>query len=255
MSQNIMFTFTEPKPSLWTLFQIIGGLFIASLHAVVAVACRPSLLVNPAKLSELLFTLQWNNGNLGSTINTLLGPTKYSLINPHAFGVVLDVGSGQGQTIALLNRSLVSKVIALEPNHSMKPFIESASKSAGIPTEIVEDLLESLISSPLRVDTVVCSLTLCSVQDLETSVKAMINVLKPGGKLLVVEHIKSQNKMFAWIQSSINPVWSFIGGGCHLDRLSIDVIKGLGEWKEDYVVMTEKGGQLAPLALGVFVKK
>ena len=105
-----------------------------------------------------------------------------------------------------MDRSRVKRFIALEPNVNMHPRIIQSATAAGFdPTkgelvilscgaedtrQIIKDL--EAIEPGLRVDTVLCVLTLCSVPNGEESVKALVkNVMAPGGQWLFFEHVGS----------------------------------------------------------------
>lgn len=54
-------------------------------------------------------------------------------------------------------------------------------------------------------DTVVCSMALCTVPNPVESLKQMTRVLRPGGKILLLEHIRSSSRLIAWIQEKTSP--------------------------------------------------
>lgn len=78
------------------------------------------------------------------------------------------------------------------------------------------------------VDTVVTTWTLCTIPDPTRALTEMKRVLKPGGRLIFVEHGRSpDHRVLAW-QNRLTPLWRRIGGGCHLNRKIDDLILGAG---------------------------
>ncbi len=80
----------------------------------------------------------------------------------------------------------------------------------------------------MAVDTVVMTWTLCSIPGARQALQEMKRVLKPGGRLLFVEHgLASDRAVAAW-QDRLNPVWRKVAGGCNLNRRIEDLIVGGG---------------------------
>jgi len=77
-------------------------------------------------------------------------------------------------------------------------------------------------------DTVLVTYTLCSIPDVKKALKEMNRVLKPGGELIFCEHGKAPDDHIRRWQDRVNPVWTKISGGCHLNRPIPDLIKESG---------------------------
>lgn len=67
-------------------------------------------------------------------------------------------------------------------------------------------------------DAVVCTLVMCSVPEYEKTLEKMMKVLRKWGKLFIVEHIKSQSPIIAFLQNIFTPIQRVIADGCHLNR-------------------------------------
>jgi ubiquinone/menaquinone biosynthesis C-methylase UbiE len=77
--------------------------------------------------------------------------------------------------------------------------------------------MEKLIQ-PGTLDAVVCTLVLCTVPDPIRAMKNFQKWLKPGGRLLILEHIRSHNPSNARFQDMVNPLWKKVADGCNLNR-------------------------------------
>lgn len=69
-----------------------------------------------------------------------------------------------------------------------------------------------------RFDTVLTTWTLCSIPDPEAALLEMRRVLKPGGRYLFVEHGRSERASTARWQDRVDPIWTRIADGCHINR-------------------------------------
>jgi ubiquinone/menaquinone biosynthesis C-methylase UbiE len=93
---------------------------------------------------------------------------------------------------------------------------------------LIEGTAESIPLDAKVIDTVVTTWTLCSIPQADRALSEMRRVLKPGGKLLFVEHgLAPEDGMRKW-QDRLTPVWKRIGGGCHLNRPMRDLIESNG---------------------------
>ena len=87
-----------------------------------------------------------------------------------------------------------------------------------IPFELIKKGAESLDLDNDSIDTVVATYTFCTIPGIEESLEEVRRVLRPGGKLLFVEHGKAPDAAIQKTQDRINPIWKRISGGCHLNR-------------------------------------
>lgn len=105
-------------------------------------------------------------------------------------------------------------------------------------------------------DTVLSVQVLCGVPQPDRVVKEMYRLLKPGGQMIVYEHVKSDDVVSGLVQRMYNIVWPFATGGCNLDRPTARYLKGAGEWSR--IELAEPGREDAwtvlPRVSGVLVK-
>lgn len=144
-----------------------------------------------------------------------------------ASGRVLEVGVGSGLNFPLYGKQ-VEIVFGIDPSPRLLAIARRRAAAAGIHADL---LLGSATAIPLAdntVDTVVMTWTLCSIPEPLVALREMRRVLKPGGRLLFVEHgLSPEPKVERW-QHRLTPMWRHISGGCHLDRKMDDLIRSAG---------------------------
>ena len=70
---------------------------------------------------------------------------------------------------------------------------------------------------------------MCSIPDVSEALREMRRVLRPGGRLLFVEHGGAPDPGIRWWQDRLTPGWRRISGGCHLNHRRIsDLVAGTG---------------------------
>ena len=96
------------------------------------------------------------------------------------------------------------------------------------PVDLIEGSAEDIPLEDATVDTVVTTWTLCTIPDASRALTEMRRVLKPGGRLLFVEHGRAPDPNVVWWQDRLTPMWKRLGGGCHLNRAIESLIQGSG---------------------------
>jgi ubiquinone/menaquinone biosynthesis C-methylase UbiE len=144
-----------------------------------------------------------------------------------AAGRVLEVGIGSGLNLPFYGGD-VTAVIGLEPSPRLIARARTRLRDTANAVELVEGSAEAIPLADGSVDTVVTTWTLCTIPDVARALQQMRRVLKPGGRLLFVEHgLAPQPGVRRW-QHRLTPLWKHIGGGCHLDRPIAALVEGAG---------------------------
>jgi ubiquinone/menaquinone biosynthesis C-methylase UbiE len=144
-----------------------------------------------------------------------------------AEGRVLEVGVGSGLNLPLYGSSARS-IIALEPSSELLRMARRRGETASVPVTFLEASAEAVPLDNGSVDTVVTTWTLCSIPDAPRALAELRRVLKPNGALLFVEHGRAPEPGVARWQDRLDPLWSRLAGGCHLNRKMDDLIAGSG---------------------------
>ena len=124
----------------------------------------------------------------------------------------------------------MSEVLALEPDPRLMQMAarHNATKSASRPVTFIEASAESIPIDDKSVDTVVTTWTLCTIPDIQRALDEARRILKPGGKLLFVEHGRAPDPGVVKWQDRLTPLWKRIGGGCHLNRPIRKIVEDAG---------------------------
>jgi ubiquinone/menaquinone biosynthesis C-methylase UbiE len=146
---------------------------------------------------------------------------------PAAEGRVLEIGIGSGLNLPFYSRN-VARVIGLEPSQRLLAMARRVERTGNGSVEFIEGSAEAIPLKDASVDTVVTTWTLCSIPDLLRALRDMRRVLRPGGRLLFVEHGLAPDPNVIWWQDRLTPVWKHLGGGCHLNRAIGTLIEGAG---------------------------
>jgi ubiquinone/menaquinone biosynthesis C-methylase UbiE len=130
-------------------------------------------------------------------------------------GDVLEVGAGTGANLRHYRRA--ARVVAAEPDRAMRRRLAANLFTATVPVQISDAAAEALPYPDASFDAVVFTLVLCTVADLDSALAEAHRVLKPGGRLVVLEHVRGDGAM-AWWQDRVTPLWRVMFGGCHPNR-------------------------------------
>ena len=155
--------------------------------------------------------------------NKLLRPYR-ERVTASAEGRVLDIGVGSGLNLPLYGPR-AEEVLGLEPS---QPLLERAGKKAELAQASVRLIGGSAEAIPLddnSIDTVVMTWTGCSIPDIRCGLAEMRRVLRPGGRLLFVEHGRSPDVRVQLWQDRLTPLWRRMAGGCHLNRKMDDLVQ------------------------------
>jgi ubiquinone/menaquinone biosynthesis C-methylase UbiE len=144
-----------------------------------------------------------------------------------AEGRVLEIGVGSGLNLPLYGAAATS-VIGLEPSPEMLRMARQRASTAPVPVTLLDASAEAIPLDAQSVDTIVTTWTLCSIPNAARALAEMRRVLRPGGALLFVEHGRAPEPGVARWQDRIDPLWSKLAGGCHLNRKMDDLVTGAG---------------------------
>jgi ubiquinone/menaquinone biosynthesis C-methylase UbiE len=120
-------------------------------------------------------------------------------------------------------------VLAVEPEPRLREIARAAAEKAPVPVEVVDGLAEQLPAADQSLDAAVVSLVLCSLPDPGSALRETFRVLKPGGQLRFLEHVRADSPGLARVQRFLDAtVWPHLVGGCHTGRDTASAIEPAG---------------------------
>jgi ubiquinone/menaquinone biosynthesis C-methylase UbiE len=134
-----------------------------------------------------------------------------------AKGRTIDIGAGTGLNLELFPPE-VSELVLAEPDPHMLKKLREKLPASGREASVVQAPAEKLPFEDGSFDTAVFTLVLCTVPDPTAALAEAARVLRPGGKLLFVEHVRSEEPGLARWQDRLEGPWRFVGDGCHCNR-------------------------------------
>lgn len=141
-----------------------------------------------------------------------------------ASGRTIDIGAGTGLNLELYPDSVTELVLA-EPDEHMLKRLRPKLGGNGRAVEAAQAPAERLPFDDDSFDTAVFTLVLCTVPDPKAALAEAARVLRPGGKLLFVEHVRSHNPSLARWQDRLEGPWRLLGDGCHCNRDTVATIE------------------------------
>jgi SAM-dependent methyltransferase len=141
-----------------------------------------------------------------------------------ARGRVLEVGAGTGLNLAHYPDGLDELVLS-EPAAPMARRLESKLRRSGVPASVLRAGAEALPLESHSIDTVVSTMVLCTVPDPAAALAEIRRVLRPGGRLLFCEHVRSESDRLSRWQERLARPWRAFADGCRCNQETLGVIE------------------------------
>jgi len=158
----------------------------------------------------------------------LMADTEEAGLSDHRHGILaeargrtVELGAGTGLNLAHYPDG-VEELILTEP---FPPMAKQLRERAGDAATVIETPADALPIPDASIDTAVATLVLCTVDDVPATLAEVSRVLKPGGRLLFVEHVRSSDPGTARWQDRLRAPWQFVGHGCRCNRDTLAAIE------------------------------
>jgi len=172
----------------------------------------------------------------------------------NAYGRTLEIGAGTGANIPHYPNGLEDLMLA-EPFEPMRRQLERKLSESGRSARTLSASAEAILLEDGSVDTVVSTLVLCTVDSPDLALAEAARVLREGGQLLFIEHVRSHSPRVARWQDRLETPWRHFGAGCRCNRDTVASITTAG-FVAEYEDAHWKGVPpiVAPLVVGRAVK-
>jgi ubiquinone/menaquinone biosynthesis C-methylase UbiE len=142
-----------------------------------------------------------------------------------ASGDVLELGIGTGATIK--HYQSISSLTGLDLSEAMISKAREKASDVSFKTDFRVQDFQTLGFENTSFDTVTSSLGLCGIPDPERLLLEIRRVLRPGGQLLALEHVRPPNIFLGLLADAINPVWEHFTG-CYPNRKTKNLLESAG---------------------------
>lgn len=163
---------------------------------------------------------------MGPLERRLFGEARARLA-ARTFGLVLDVGAGTGANFAHYSEA-ARAVVAVDPELRMLAAARARAASARPPVRLVAASAEELPFRSASFDSAVATLVFCTIPDPARAIAEIERVLAPGGRLLMLEHVRSHTPLVAVLQDAATPLQRLVAAGCHLNRRTQSLVARSG---------------------------
>lgn len=143
-----------------------------------------------------------------------------------ARGRVLELGIGTGLNLGCYRN--ITSLHGIEPDPHMLRRARDRIDGLGFPVTLSPDRAEALPFPDASFDTVVATFVFCTFPDPAAAATEAMRVLRPGGRLLFAEHVRSSVPPILAGQRALEPVWQRLAGGCHLTRDTVGLLRAEG---------------------------
>jgi ubiquinone/menaquinone biosynthesis C-methylase UbiE len=139
-----------------------------------------------------------------------------------AQGATIEIGAGTGLNLQHYPDA-VTRLVLVEPDKHMRRKLGERLTALGREAEIVDAPAEKLPFPEATFDTAVVTWVLCSVPSQEAALAEIARVLKPDGRFLFIEHVRSDDPKIAKRQDRIRPLYNIVG--CNPNRSTLAAIE------------------------------
>ncbi|KAL9591222.1 MAG: hypothetical protein Q9179_007940, partial [Wetmoreana sp. 5 TL-2023] len=192
----------------------------------------------------------------------LEGPLPSLVASAH--GTVLEIGPGSGNQLSRYDRSKITKIYGTEPTLGLHPALRENIKKNGLSdiytivpysVEDVQGLKEYGVDQE-AFDCVLSVQVFCSIPNPRATASALWRLLKPGGEMIVYEHVRSTDGISRRVQDLYQIVWPYVLQGCCLDRDTAKTFREAGAWSriELQEPTKEDAWQAVPHIAGKLIK-
>jgi ubiquinone/menaquinone biosynthesis C-methylase UbiE len=143
-----------------------------------------------------------------------------------AEGRVLEVGVGSG--LNLRHYQKAQEVIGIDPDPILLRRARKRARQVAFPVRLEQGDAQALPFPDASFDTVVATLVFCTVPDALRGLREVRRVVRPGGSIRLLEHVRSLQPWVAKLQDLVEPAWVRVLAGCHPNRDTVRTVREAG---------------------------
>ena len=167
-----------------------------------------------------------------------VGRWRRSVVAP-ARGSVLEIGAGTGLDFSHYRPA--TWVVATDPDLAMLERARPRARAATATIELVAADAEALPFRYAAFDEAVVGLAMCTIPHPVSALDELRRTIRPDGVLRMLEHVRVDHPAAVGrLQDWIAPLWRLLAGGCHLNRRTVEAVRGAGF--ERVAITTHLGG-------------
>ncbi len=142
-------------------------------------------------------------------------------------GPTVEIGAGTGLNLRHYPPA-VTRLVLTEPDANMRTRVQAKLRESGLEAELVDAHAACLGFPDASFDSAVCTMVLCTVPDVPAALTEIRRVLKPGGRLFFLEHVRAESAGKARLQTMARPIYRVMGRGCNPTRDTLSSIRAAG---------------------------
>jgi len=249
--------------------------FLMTLLEIVFIEWRPFKLLNIRTVRHQAFARLWSAKGEAMS-EEMPGPT-FSLLSK-CRGVILDIGPGSGELLSRFNPDMISAMYGAEPSGDLHPRLAENAAKRGFGDKFhplvcgaePESLIPALHKAGILevtnkgsaadgiFDEICCTRVLCSVPHPQQTIKSLYTLLKPGGRMVVAEHVvnpwRTDGSMLARLAQFVFDTLGHAYFICPLQRHTVEFLREAGEWDQFELKYYGEAG-CVPFVVGELIKK
>ena len=158
-------------------------------------------------------------------------------------GRVVEIGAGTGLNVPLYPAS-AAEVHAVEPDTHMIEKLRSKSRNSPTRLFLYRADAHHLPFNDVVFDSAIVTFALCTIPDPERALNEAHRVVRNGGVLRFLEHVRSERDRTAGWQDRATPLWGRVSGGCRLNQPTVEILEAT-RWDMDTVWRSGRGSVVA----------
>lgn len=188
---------------------------------------------------------------VAATIDLIMSPL--ARLRPRVVGAasgrVLEIGVGTGMNLS--HYADIESWCGVEPDPHMARRARARLEKVDFPATLERVGAEALPFEDGSFDTVVATWVFCTIPDVEAAASEIARVMRPGARLVWIEHVGASHAPIQTMQRWVEPVWKHLAGGCHLTRDPVKIFENAGLAVDEVEVVGRPRWNLLPHKRGV----